>query len=278
SVNTLVVDRADLLGLGQLHQIRGRVGRSSQRAYAYLFHPPDRVLTEQAYERLRTVGEHTELGAGFKIAMRDLEIRGAGNLLGSTQSGHIAAVGYDLYVQMVAEAVAEARGDPRPTPPTISLDVPGDASLPTSYVPLEDARLEAYRRLAAATSPHDVDDVAEEWADRYGPPPPAASGLLSLTRLRVECLRRGIQEVTVAPARVGGAREPVAKLSPVSLPASAQVRLRRLAPGAAYREQLRQLVVPLSGGAQPAEALLSLVAALLPPPDDAADTGSMRGA
>ena len=118
SVNTLIVDRADLLGLGQLHQIRGRVGRAGQRAYAYLFHPADRVLSEQAYERLRTIGEHTELGSGFKIAMRDLEIRGAGNILGSDQSGHIAAVGYDLYVQLVAEAVAEAKGEARPAPPT----------------------------------------------------------------------------------------------------------------------------------------------------------------
>ena len=123
SVNTLIVDRADLLGLGQLHQIRGRVGRGGQRAYAYLFHPADRVLSEQAYERLRTIGEHTELGSGFKIAMRDLEIRGAGNLLGSDQSGHIAAVGYDLYVQLVAEAVAEAQGRAqarrrRPSPST----------------------------------------------------------------------------------------------------------------------------------------------------------------
>src|SRR5208283_1402343 len=129
SVNTLVVDRADRLGLGQLHQLRGRVGRGGQRAYAYLFHPADRVLSEQAYERLRTIGEHTELGSGFKIAMRDLEIRGSGNLLGADQSGHIAAVGYDLYVQLVAEAVAEARGEPRPEPPSVSLDVPGDAHL-----------------------------------------------------------------------------------------------------------------------------------------------------
>ncbi len=254
------------------------MGRSSQRAYAYLFHPADRVLTEQAYERLRTVGEHTELGAGFKIAMRDLEIRGAGNLLGSTQSGHIAAVGYDLYVQMVAEAVAEARGEPRPTPPVVSLDVPGDASLPVDYVPLEDARLEAYRRLAAATTPADVDDIAEEWADRYGPLPPAATGLLALARLRVECLRTGIHEVAVAPARVGGARHPVARISPVSLPASAQVRLRRLVPGAAYREQLGQLVVPLTGDEHPAEALRALVVALLPVPDAVTTTGSMPGA
>ena len=278
SVNTLVVDRADMLGLGQLHQIRGRVGRSNQRAYAYLFHPADRVLTEQAYERLRTVGEHTELGAGFKIAMRDLEIRGAGNLLGSTQSGHIAAVGYDLYVQMVAEAVAEARGEPRPAPPAVSLDVPGDANLPGEYVPLEDARLEAYRRLAAATSMDDIDDIAEEWADRYGPAPAAATGLLSLARLRAECLRTGIQEVAVTPARVGGARQAVAKLSPVTLPASAQVRLRRLVPGAMYKEQLRQLVVPLTAEEHPAETLRSLVADLLPDPDDAATTDSMRGA
>ena len=110
------------------------------------------MLTEQAYERLRTIGEHTELGSGFKIAMRDLEIRGAGNLLGADQSGHIAAVGYDLYVQLVAEAVAEARGEPRPAPPTVSLDVPGDAHLPSDYVSAEDARLEAYRRLAAAAT------------------------------------------------------------------------------------------------------------------------------
>ncbi len=266
SVNTLVVDRADMLGLGQLHQIRGRVGRGNQRAYAYLFHPADRVLTEQAYERLRTVGEHTELGAGFKIAMRDLEIRGAGNLLGSTQSGHIAAVGYDLYVQMVAEAVAEARGEARPAPPSISIDVPGDAHLPPAYVPLEDARLEAYRRLAAVTTVAGLDDVADEWADRYGPPPPAAEGLLALARLRVECLRAGIDDVAVTPVRIGGSRQPVARLSPVELPASAQVRLRRLAPGAVYREQLHQLVVPLDGKGHAAEVLRELVVQLLPPP------------
>ena len=112
TVNTLVVERADLLGLGQMHQLRGRVGRSGSRAYAYLFHPPEARLSEEAYERLRTIGEATELGSGFKIAMRDLEIRGAGNLLGESQSGHIAAVGYDLYCQMVTEAVGEMKGEP----------------------------------------------------------------------------------------------------------------------------------------------------------------------
>jgi transcription-repair coupling factor (superfamily II helicase) len=260
-----------MLGLGQLHQIRGRVGRGGQRAYAYLFHPADRVLTEQAYERLKTVGEHTELGAGFKIAMRDLEIRGAGNLLGSTQSGHIAAVGYDLYVQMVAEAVAEAKGEPRPEPTSVSLDVPGDAHLPADYVPLEDARLEAYRRLGGVTRESEVDDVAVEWKDRYGPLPAAAQGLLALARLRVECLRTGVAEVAVTPVRVGGARTPVARLSPVLLPASAQVRLQRLRPGSAYREELRQLVIPLTAKDQPAETLRALLAELMPAaPADAA--------
>src|SRR5580704_4245612 len=160
--------------------------------------------------------------------MRDLEIRGAGNLLGSDQSGHIAAVGYDLYVQLVAEAVAEARGEPRPTPSAISIDVPGDAHLPKEYVAAEDARLEAYRRLASATSMADVDDIGAEWVDRYGPLPVAADGLLALAR--------GISEVIMSPVRAGGARQPTVRVSPVALPASAQVRLRRVAPGATYRE------------------------------------------
>src|SRR6059058_3846047 len=122
TVNTLVVDRADRLGLGQLHQLRGRVGRAGQRAYAYLFFPPDVSLSEEAYERLKTIGEHTELGSGFKIAMRDLEIRGAGNLLGGIQSGHIAAVGYDLYAQMVTEAVGELKGEEVREPAEVKLD------------------------------------------------------------------------------------------------------------------------------------------------------------
>ncbi len=172
TVNTLVVERADLLGLGQMHQLRGRVGRSGQRAYAYLFHPRDKVLTEEAYERLKTIGEATELGSGFKIAMRDLEIRGAGNLLGESQSGHIAAVGYDLYCQMVNEAVAEMKGEEVRQPAEVKLDVPVDAYLPADYVGKEELRLEAYRRLAAVTTEAEVDDITAEWEDRYGPIPP----------------------------------------------------------------------------------------------------------
>src|ERR1700722_12948165 len=168
TVNTLVVDRADLLGLGQLHQLRGRVGRAGSRAYAYLFHPRDRVLSETAYERLRTIGEHTELGSGFKIAMRDLEIRGAGNLLGTDQSGHIAAMGYDLYVKMVAEAVSQLKGESVEEPAEIKLDLAIDAHLPPSYVEREDLRLEAYRRLADVRSQAEVADIGLEWTDRYG--------------------------------------------------------------------------------------------------------------
>jgi transcription-repair coupling factor (superfamily II helicase) len=271
SVNTLIVDRADLLGLGQLHQIRGRVGRGGQRAYAYLFHPADRVLSEQAYERLRTIGEHTELGSGFKIAMRDLEIRGAGNLLGSDQSGHIAAVGYDLYVQLVAEAVAEARGEARPVPPTVGLDVPGDANLPKDYVTAEDARLEAYRRLASVTSDADVEDIGAEWVDRYGPLPGPAVGLLALARLRTAAMARGIREITVSNPRPGGPAQPLARVVPVRLPASAEVRLRRLVPGAAYREDLSQLMVPIRPGALPADVLRELLENLIEPDDIPAD-------
>ena len=173
TVNTLVVERADLLGLGQMHQLRGRVGRSGSRAYAYLFHPRDKVLSEEAYERLKTIGEATDLGSGFKIAMRDLEIRGAGNMLGQAQSGHIAAVGYDLYCQMVTEAVSEMKGETKKEPNEVKLDVPTDAHLPATYVPKEELRLEAYRRLAAITS----DSRRRRHPQRMGRPlRPAARG------------------------------------------------------------------------------------------------------
>jgi transcription-repair coupling factor (superfamily II helicase) len=256
TVNTLVVDRADLMGLGQLHQLRGRVGRAGQRAYAYLFFPPERQLSEEAYERLKTIGEQTELGSGFKIAMRDLEIRGAGNLLGENQSGHIAAVGYDLYVQMVAEAVAELKGEPIREPAEVRLELPLDAHLPADYVAKEDLRLEAYRRLAVVTSQAEVDDVAAEWADRYGPPPPPAEALLRVARLRAEAVRTGVREITVAKG--------VARLSPIELRTSQRVRLQRLVRGAVYKEELQQLVVPVPRTADPAEALTTLLQALVP--------------
>jgi transcription-repair coupling factor (superfamily II helicase) len=264
TVNTLVVDRADLLGLGQMHQLRGRVGRSGQRAYAYLFVPPDRMLSEEAYERLKTIGEATELGSGFKIAMRDLEIRGAGNLLGTGQSGHIAAVGYDLYCQMVTEAVAELKGEPVREPAEIKLDLPLAANLPREYVAKEELRLEAYRRLAAVTTDAEVDDIRAEWEDRYGPLPPAAEALLSVARLRAEASRTGVREVTVVkPSGFGGAPS-TARLSPLPLKTSQQIRLKRLHPTAVYKEADQLLVVKVPHNAHPADALVALLRELDP--------------
>jgi transcription-repair coupling factor (superfamily II helicase) len=265
TVNTLVVDRADRLGLGQLHQLRGRVGRAGQRAYAYLLFPPDQVLSEEAYERLRTIGEHTELGSGFKIAMRDLEIRGAGNLLGGDQSGHIAAVGYDLYVQMVSEAVAELKGETRREPAEIKLDLPVTANLPPDYVSREDLRLEAYRRLATVTTHGEVDDIESEWLDRYGPLPAPATALLRIAHLRAECARLGIREVAVVAGGGGlSGGSYTARLSPLALKTSQRVRLTRLAPKAVYKEDAAQLVLSLPKSTDPAEHLAVLLGELAP--------------
>jgi len=269
TVNTMVVDRADLLGLAQLYQLRGRVGRSGQRAYAYLFHPEGRVLTEEAYERLKTLGEFTDLGSGFKIAMRDLEIRGAGNLLGGVQSGHMAAVGFDLYCQMVTEAVGELTGETPPEPIEISVDLPVTASIPRDYIARDDLRMEAYRRLAAVGSRADVDDIAAEWSDRYGPPPPTAANLLAVARVRAECVRLGIREVAV---QRGSAR-----FVPLALRESQQVRLLRLAPKALVKTD-GEVVVPVkptgpvgsrADGLAVVEGILTLLGELVPPGTEA---------
>ncbi|MHB2027714.1 MAG: transcription-repair coupling factor, partial [Acidimicrobiales bacterium] len=259
SVNTLIVDRAERLGLGQLHQLRGRVGRGGQRAYAYLFHPADQVLSETAYERLRTIGDNTALGSGFKIAMRDLEIRGAGNLLGHDQSGPVAAVGYDLYVQLVAEAVADAKGVRAHEVVPITLDVPGEAHLPKEYVAADDARLEAYRRLAGVSSIEDLSDLKSEWIDRYGALPNAAMGLLELGELRVVCLERGITSVVVSPARVGVRSRPILKVSPLTLALSQQLRLRRTYGASSYNEATKELRLELTQGDVSPRAILSIL-------------------
>jgi transcription-repair coupling factor (superfamily II helicase) len=266
TVNTLVVDRADMLGLGQLHQLRGRVGRSGSRAYAYLFFPPDRALTEEAYERLRTIGEATELGSGFKIAMRDLEIRGAGNLLGTGQSGHIAAVGYDLYCQMVTEAVAELKGESPSEPAEVKIEVPLDANLPPSYVEREELRLEAYRRLAAVGSQSEVDDIRAEWEDRYGPVPEEAEALLEVARLRAECVRTGVREVAVTKGSGFGGPKYLARISPISLPTSKTIRLQRIYKGAVYKADLGQLQLPVKTAAGSANEIVAALADLIPPP------------
>jgi len=269
TVNTLVVERADLLGLGQMHQLRGRVGRSGSRAYAYLFHPAEARLSEEAYERLKTIGEATELGSGFKIAMRDLEIRGAGNLLGESQSGHIAAVGYDLYCQMVTEAVGEMKGEPPPKVANdVKLDVPSDAFLPTDYVAKEELRLEAYRRLASVTTAAEVADIRAEWEDRYGPVPAAAEALLAVGSLRAECNRLGLRDVQIVGQQ--------ARLGPITLKVSEEMRLRRLSREALYKEEQQQLVIPLKRGTDPAVYLASFLQQLVVPPEPAG-SGARQG-
>lgn len=237
-VNTLIVERADLLGLAQLYQLRGRVGRSSQRAYAYLFHPADRSLTEEAHRRLEAIGEATDLGSGFQLALRDLEIRGAGSILGEVQSGHISAVGFDLYAELVAEVVSELEGREAPTQPTpeVRIDLPVDAHLPESYVSEQEPRLEAYRRLATASTHEEVEDVAAEWEDRFGPLPEAAIALLDLARLRVDMLRVGLTEVVKLRHEV--------RMSPVDLRPSQEVRLNRLQPRSVLRAEEGVVFIP----------------------------------
>ena len=263
SVNTLIVDRADRLGLGQMHQLRGRVGRSGQRAYAYLFHPTDKVLSETAYERLRTIGDNTALGSGFKIAMRDLEIRGAGNLLGHDQSGPVAAVGYDLYVQLVAEAVADAKGFVVPDVVTVNLDVPGEAHLPKDYVQADDARLEAYRHLASVTTLEELADLRDEWVDRYGALPPAAQGLLELGELRLWCIKLGVTTLAVLPAKVGVRSRPVVRLGPLVLSLSQQLRVRRRHGSRAYDEGSKEFRVELHEREASPGTLLGLLSELV---------------
>ena len=236
NANTLIVDRADALGLAQLHQLRGRVGRGRERGYAYLLYPPERPLTETAYERLATIAQHSDLGSGMQIALKDLEIRGSGNLLGGEQSGHIAEVGFDLYVRLVGEALAHARGDDDAAPLDVKIEVPLDAHIPHDYVPEERLRLEAYRGIAAAVTDADVDAVAEELVDRYGSPPAPVETLLAVARLRVRARAAGVGEIVLAGPRV--------RFHPVELPESRQLRLARLHPGTLVKAAVRTILVP----------------------------------
>ncbi|HET6728192.1 MAG TPA: transcription-repair coupling factor, partial [Jiangellaceae bacterium] len=219
NANTLVVDRPDRLGLSQLHQLRGRVGRGRERAYAYFLYPRDTPMTEEAHELLSTIATHSDLGAGMQVAMKDLEIRGAGNLLGGEQSGHIADVGFDLYVRLVGEAVAEYRGDAGAAVPDVRVELPVDAHLPHEYVPSERLRLEAYRRLSEAVTDADVDAIRDELADRYGEPPRPARNLLEVARFRAHARSAGLREVTLVGNHV--------RFGPVSLRDWQRVRLDR---------------------------------------------------
>jgi transcription-repair coupling factor (superfamily II helicase) len=238
NANTMIIERADALGLSQLHQLRGRVGRSSERAYAYFLYPPEKPLTETAHERLATLAQHSDLGGGMAIAMKDLEIRGAGNLLGGEQSGHIADVGFDLYVRLVGEAVQEFRSDGVPADDLgeVRIELPVDAHLPHAYIPSERLRLEMYRRLAEVRSDDDVDQLLEELDDRYGEPPPEVASLLLVARFRARARQARISEVTIAGRNV--------RFAPVELPESRVVRLNRLYPRSIVKTQVGSLLVP----------------------------------
>jgi len=237
NANTLIVDRADAYGLSQLHQLRGRVGRGSERAYAYFLFPPEKPLTETAHERLATIAQHTEIGAGMYVALKDLEIRGAGNLLGGEQSGHIAGVGFDLYVRMIGEAVSELKGAGPAERPEVRVELPVNAHIPHDYLPGERLRLEAYTRIAAIDSDGDSAAVLAELADRYGPPPEPVLNLLAVARLRADARRAGLTDITQQGSHI--------RFSPVALPDSREVRVQRLYPKTVLKPTVRSMLVPV---------------------------------
>jgi transcription-repair coupling factor (superfamily II helicase) len=227
NANTLVIERGDLLGLSQLHQLRGRVGRGRERAYAYVLYPPEKPLTEEAHDRLATIAQHADLGAGMQVAMKDLEIRGAGNLLGGEQSGHIAAVGFDLYMRLVGEAVAEFKGERLEELSDVRVELPVDAHLPHDYIPGERLRLDAYRRLAAAQTDEDVEAVRAELRDRFGELPPVVESLLAVASFRVFARSWGITDVAAQGKYV--------RFAPLELRESQVMRLQRLHPGSVVK-------------------------------------------
>jgi transcription-repair coupling factor (superfamily II helicase) len=244
NANTLLVERADALGLSQLHQLRGRVGRSRERGYAYFLYPPEKPLTETAYDRLATIAANSDLGAGMAVAMKDLEIRGAGNVLGAEQSGHVAGVGFDLYIRLVGEAVeafrAAADGTAVPSAEEtreVRVDLPVDAHIPPDYVASDRLRLEAYRKLAEAQDEAALTALLDELIDRYGAPPEPVHNLFAVARLRLLCRHYEVSEVTVAGTQL--------KLSPLPLPDSKQLRLKRLYPSALYKPTSHVVQLPL---------------------------------
>jgi len=244
NANTLLVERADVMGLAQLHQLRGRVGRGRERAYAYFLFPPEKPLTETAHDRLATIAQHTDLGSGMAVAMKDLEIRGAGNMLGGEQSGHIAGVGFDLYMRMVADAVADVRNqvpgaerdEDADEPTEVKIELPIDAHLPHDYIPSERLRLEAYRRLATADSEHDLTELHAELVDRYGTPPAQVLNLLEVAKFRIVARLGGLREVALMGKQV--------RFAPISLPESKELRLKRLYPGTLLKPALDVALVP----------------------------------
>ncbi|GAB3548614.1 transcription-repair coupling factor [Arthrobacter tumbae] len=236
NANTLIVDRADNYGLSQLHQLRGRVGRGRERAYAYFLYPSEKPLGEVALERLKAVASHNELGAGMQLALKDLEIRGAGNMLGGEQSGHIAGVGFDLYIRLVGEAVANFRGEAEEKAAEMKIELPVNAHLPHDYVPGERLRLEAYRKLASCLTDASIDEVVEELQDRYGDLPAPVVNLVAVARFRVRARSVGLTDVALQGNFI--------KFAPANLPESKEMRLKRMYPGASVKPAMNAALIP----------------------------------
>jgi transcription-repair coupling factor (superfamily II helicase) len=240
NANTLIVDRAENFGLSQLHQIRGRVGRSRERAYAYFFYDPSKPLTETAHDRLATIATNNELGSGMQVALKDLEIRGAGNLLGGEQSGHIAGVGFDLYLRMIGEAVNDFKGIKHETPAELKLELPIDAHIPATYVDSERLRLEAYHKLSAASNASntraDLDKIKAELEDRYGVAPQSVTNLIDVIELRQAANRMELSDVLL----IGQ----MARIAPIEFDEATQVAFSRLYPGSRYLSAAKNLSVP----------------------------------
>ena len=236
NANTLIVENADRFGLSQLHQLRGRVGRSSERAYAYFLYNATKPLTETAHDRLTTLATNTDLGAGMQVAMKDLEIRGAGNLLGGEQSGHIAGVGFDLYVRMVGEAVAAFRGEATAPEKEIRVELPLDAHVPHDYIASERLRLEAYAKLSAVREDSEIEQIRSELVDRYGALPEPVEVLLDVARFRIDARAAGVDEVQ--------AQGKMIRFAHLEVPDSAAMRMKRLYPGTVLKPATRQVLVP----------------------------------
>ncbi len=245
--NTLVVERADTLGLAQLYQIRGRVGRSDAHAHAYLFYPDRRELSEEARHRLSTLADYTELGSGYRIAMRDLELRGAGNLLGDEQSGHVAAVGFELYCELLAEAVAELQGRPHEAARPVRLDAAVDAYVPADYVPLEAVKIDLHRRIALAAERGDLRELDAELTDRFGPVPEPVGNLLLLQEARLAAAELGAETLTLRGGRMA--------VAPLTLTSAQVAELKRAAPNALYTVARREVMRPVLGASQVLETL-----------------------
>ncbi|HEY7400071.1 MAG TPA: transcription-repair coupling factor [Actinomycetota bacterium] len=233
NANTLVVDAAHLLGLAQMYQLRGRVGRSTERAFAYFFFPPQREMTEEAHGRLATIAKHQALGSGFQIALRDLEIRGAGNLLGAEQHGHIAAVGFDTYCRLLAESVAEMRGKPLPEEKELRIDLPVKAFVPPGWVAQEALRLDLYRRISTAGDRATLEAVKTETIDRYGLLPLEVETLFAVASLRITCAGLGIEDVTTFRTEV--------RLKPVALADALRLDLGDRVPSATFHPETATL-------------------------------------